>query len=83
MDSDLKFWLIAATKPEAIADLEKQVGCTQSKVVDLYIEETCWMEDLPEFIGHRGTPQERLNALREVMRSCPFNEDIFGSGKVN
>lgn len=46
------------------ARLESSLGSTQAEVVSEFVERTCWGEDIPHLIGGRGTPAERLAALR-------------------
>ena len=37
---------------------------TQSEAVNLFIETSCYDRDLPHLVGGKGTPRERLIALR-------------------
>jgi hypothetical protein len=52
--------------PAMIAFLEPLAGMTQQQAVDDFIETSCWSQDLPQFTGHKGTAQQRLQALRTV-----------------
>ena len=58
--------LILADRPADIARLENLIGETQAEVVDDFVENSCWRQDLPDFVGGKGTPAERRNALRAV-----------------
>jgi hypothetical protein len=42
------------------------IGETQAGVVDDFIENSCWRQDLPDFVAGKGTPAKRRNALRAV-----------------
>lgn len=72
-----KAWhLIRAGHPKTIRGLEKLLGKTQAEVVDRMIERSCWSENVPEFVGGKGTPaqrraallaaEERLNAVSDI-----------------
>jgi hypothetical protein len=58
--------LIFTDKPADIAPLEAELENTQSAAVDFMIEETCWSDDVPQFVGGKGTPAERRTALRKA-----------------
>jgi hypothetical protein len=66
--------LILADRPADIARLENLIGETQAEVVDDFVENSCWRQDLPEYVGGKGTPAERRNALRAVFagKRAPF-----------
>jgi hypothetical protein len=57
-------WLLLTDDPAEIAALEAFTGETQSEVVDDFVENTCWSNNLPQYVGGRGTPTERKQALR-------------------
>jgi hypothetical protein len=42
---------------------------TQTEAVDEFIEQSCWSEDVPRFVGGKGTPAERREALRAAYRA--------------
>jgi hypothetical protein len=73
---DLKdsLWLVASRNPEAIRDLEQKLGTSQAEVVDAFIEETMWGRELPEYVGHHGTPEERIKVLRNILTRLPLPE---------
>jgi hypothetical protein len=68
-------WVTAANKlvmcddPTEIRRLETLCDCTQDEAVSHFIEGTCWTEDFPEFWGGKGTPHERISALRAAWRA--------------
>jgi hypothetical protein len=64
---DARRELIFAEQLADIARLEELIGETQTEVVDDFIENSCWRQDLPDFTGGKGTPAERRSALRAVM----------------
>ncbi len=74
---DKFLWLIAATNPEYVAKLEAEAEITQAEAVDYFIEETCWGNDLPDYVGGRGTPAERLKAFRSVLRRSEPHAHMF------
>jgi hypothetical protein len=70
------FRLISSDDPADIARLEKFTGLTQAEMVDLFIEDplSCELQatdELEPFTGHRGTPSERLKALRLALEHLP------------
>ena len=56
--------------PAKMAEFQKRFGVSQDQAVDEFIETTCWAEDLPKYVGKKGTPQQRLQALRRVLRTA-------------
>jgi hypothetical protein len=58
--------LILSDEPTTIRELEKLLKMTQDEAVDNFIETSCWADDLPRLVGKKGTPGERLRALRRV-----------------
>jgi len=56
--------LIFTDNPADIARLQTELDGTQAEAVDFMIEETCWSEDVPQFVGGKGTAPERRKALR-------------------
>jgi hypothetical protein len=63
---DTAWRLLLSDDPAEIAEVETVYGLTQAKTVDMFIEETCWRDAVREFVGHKGTPRQRLEALREA-----------------
>ena len=60
-----KQWeLILSDDPPTVAKLEAELGITQVQAVDDYIEHSCWSEDLPDFLGGKGSAEQRRAALR-------------------
>ena len=55
--------------PTIITQIERRLGTTQQQAVDEMIEVSHWSEHLPDYTGHRGSPAERLNALRTAYRA--------------
>jgi hypothetical protein len=69
---DTAWRLIMADKPDEIARIEAEYGQTQAATVEDFIERSCWTETVPDFVGGKGTPRERLLALRAAyMRENP------------
>ena len=66
--------LIFADRPADIAWLENLIGETQAEVVDDIVVNSCWWQELPDFVGGKGTPAERRNSLRAVFagKRAPF-----------
>jgi len=60
--------------PAKIAAFENKFGITQAQAVDELIEHTDWGQDVPKFVGHKGIPAERLDALRHVLRAGGIEE---------
>jgi hypothetical protein len=60
--------LVRADDPAEIQRLEALTGTTQADAVNGFIEESCCSEDLPQWTGGKGTPAERLDALRTLWR---------------
>lgn len=57
--------LVKATDPSEVADLETRFGLSQRNAVKHFVEQTEWgIETFPEFQDRRGSPEERLAALR-------------------
>ena len=67
--SAILWQLIFADDPAEIARLEALLGGTQTEAVDEFIEQSCWGEDVPRFVGGKGTPAERREALRAAYRA--------------
>jgi hypothetical protein len=61
--------LIFADDPAEIARLEALLEGTQTEAVDEFIEQSYWSEDVPQFVGGKGTPAERREALRAAYRA--------------
>jgi hypothetical protein len=66
--------LVKADDPAEIRRLETMLECTQEEAVNHFIEETCWRLDMPEFCDGRGTPEERLAALRALWGAAESEE---------
>src|SRR5262245_26314709 len=58
-----------------IKRLETLIGCSQDELVNHYIEKSCYSDDLPEYVGGKSTPQERLDALRALWRTYREGEE--------
>ena len=58
--------LIFTDDPAIIAHSERRLGTTRQQAVDEMIEATGWSAHLPDYVGHRGSPGERLNGLRSA-----------------
>jgi hypothetical protein len=69
----ISWQLIFADEPKGIAELEAELEAPRAEIVDWLIEETCWSDDLPSFVGHKGTSLERLAALRDAYRRMNGN----------
>jgi len=61
--------LIFADDPAEITRLEALLEGTQTEAVDEFIEQSCWSEDVPRFVGGKGTAAERREALRAAYRA--------------
>jgi hypothetical protein len=61
---EIAWQLILADDPAEIARFEQIAGATQTEAVDRMIERSCWSVDVSAFVGGKGTPVERLAALR-------------------
>jgi len=62
--------------PAKLAQFGKKFGMTQDQAVDDLIETTDWGgQDLPHLVGNKGTPTERLAALRYALRACGITDD--------
>ena len=72
---DTAWRLILADDPAEIARLEAIHGRSQADTVDFMIEDTCWSMELPELRGGKGTPRERLEALRAAYRQQEQEEE--------
>ena len=58
------WWALAISDdPDEIAALEARTGQTQAAVVDHFIEDSDWCEDVPHLTSGRGTAAERKAAL--------------------
>jgi hypothetical protein len=76
--ADRMWELILSDDPTVIGSLEALLEGTQQQAVDHYIERSCWGEDLPRFVGHKGTAAERRTALRAAYAaSLPQPEPDF------
>jgi hypothetical protein len=61
---------VLTNDPAKIAAFEKKFSMTQDQAVDDLIETTDWGgQDLPHLVGNKGTPKERLSALRIALRA--------------
>jgi hypothetical protein len=58
--------LIFTDDPAIMIRIERRLGTTRQQAVDEMIEATGWSTHLPDYTGHRGSPAERLNALRSA-----------------
>ena len=72
---DTAWRLILADDPAEIARLEADYGRSQADTANFMIEETCWSTELPELRGGKGTPRERLEALRAAYRQQEQEEE--------
>jgi hypothetical protein len=61
--------LIVAEDPYDIKVYEAIYGMSQTEAVDHLIEKSCWRDDMPKFVGGKGTPQDRLTALRAAFKA--------------
>jgi hypothetical protein len=61
--------LVKADDPAEIARMQAVLKCTQDEAVNHFLERSCCSEDLPDFVGGKGTPQERRSALRALWRA--------------
>jgi hypothetical protein len=62
--ADRMWELILSDDAQNIARLEILLEGTQDDAVDQYIERSCWSDDLPRFVGNKGTARARRDALR-------------------
>lgn len=60
--------LILSDDRAEIAEIEAAYGMTQAEAVEDFIEVSCWSDAVPELVGGKGTPRERLDALRAAYR---------------
>ncbi len=67
--------LVETDDPDAIRQFEIELGCSQEEAVNHFIEASCCSDDLPGFVGGRGTPQQRLAALRALWREYSGAEE--------
>jgi hypothetical protein len=68
-DFELRRRLVLADRAADIKRLEKRAGQTQAAIVNDFIENTVWgLLDLRRFVGGHGTPDERHNELRLLLR---------------
>lgn len=62
--------------PAKIAEFGSKFSMTQDQAVDDLIETTDWGgHDLPHLVGKKGTPKERLAALRNALRAGGITDD--------
>ena len=62
--------------PAKMTAFEKKFSMTQDQAVDDLIETTDWGgQDLPHLVGKKGTPEERLAALRKALRAGGITDD--------
>lgn len=61
--ADAHWELILSDDPETIQRLETLLKTTQDEAVDEFIETSCWSDDLTDFVGKKGTPNERRITL--------------------
>ena len=67
---------ILTSDPNKIAAFADKFGITQDQAVDDLIETTEWgSEDTPHLVGNKGTPKERLTALRAALRAGGQKEE--------
>jgi hypothetical protein len=64
---DARRELICTDPASEVARLELLIGESQAEVVDDFIENSCWRAGLPDFVGGKGIPAERRDALRVAM----------------
>lgn len=55
--------LVRSYNAEEISELETLLGCTRDEAVSHFVEESCCSDDLPDFVGGKGTPEDRRYAL--------------------
>ena len=60
--------LILCDDPDQLPALETAAGMSQAEAVDSYLEESCWSQDVPQFVGRRGSPEQRRAALAAAYR---------------
>lgn len=64
------------TKDPAVASqFQRKFGITQDQAVDELIEDTDWGEDLPNYVGNKGSSASRLEAIRNALRAGGINDD--------
>jgi len=70
---------VLAEDPQKIAELQKQFNMTQDQAVDMIIEFTGYGDNqgLMQFYGRKGTPSERIQNLRGVLRESEQNSASF------
>jgi hypothetical protein len=61
--------------PAVIIEFGKKFGITQDQAVDELIEDTDWGADLPEYVGNKGNPASRLEAIRRALRAGGIPND--------
>jgi hypothetical protein len=67
--------LVLSDDAKEIRRLEKRLGCSREEAVDYFVEDSCCSDDLPEYVGNKGTRQERLTALRALWRTYRKGEE--------
>src|ERR1017187_7452314 len=60
--------LILTDDPATITTLTGILKISQTEAIDDFLEESCWSDSLPDFVGHKGTAAQRLAALRGQYR---------------
>src|ERR1700736_4700340 len=62
-----QLWKLILSDDEAeISRLEQELGTTRNAVFYDFLETSCWSEDVPHLTGGKGSPVERLSALRQA-----------------
>jgi hypothetical protein len=61
--------LVNSDDLERIRRAEESLGFTREEAVAHFIEASPWSADMVEYKGGKGTPQERLSALRALWRA--------------
>jgi hypothetical protein len=64
------------TKDPAVASqFQRKFGITQDQAVDELIEKTDWGQDVPNYVGNKGNPASRLEAIRRALRAGGITDD--------
>lgn len=57
--------------PHKMTEFQLKFFINQNQAVDDLIENSCWgEEELPDLVGNKGTPAQRLTALRRALRAA-------------
>jgi hypothetical protein len=62
--TELRWALVWCDQADALVELERLWGGSQSDAVDDLIENTCWADSLQDYTGKRGTAADRRRALQ-------------------